>query len=193
MHKKLITSIGYLALAAVQCSCLTPTEYALSNTPSAADVTGIQQTLGLFSVAIDLKQFDLLGAVFAPNATANFTGHSVSVGLPAITSYLTRGLTGLKTQHDLGTLYINMTGPATATSYNWLQGTFFGTGSASGQTLSNFGYYKDDLVKSRGRWLIQNRVLGNFVSIKSYSTQTLLHFCNPYMSVKNPYSFPGRC
>ena len=165
MHIPLVKVLGCLALAAVQCSCITPTEYALFNNPSAGDVTGIQQTLGLFPVAIDLKQFDLLGAVFAPNATANFTGHSVSIGVPAITSYLIRGLTGLKTQHDLGTLYINMTGPGTATSYNWLQGTFFGTGSADGQVLSYFGYYKDDLIRTRGRWLVQNRLLQNFVSI----------------------------
>ena len=174
--------LACLALFSASCSCLTPTQYALLNHPSAEDHTGIQQTLGLFPLAIDLKQFDLLDAVFAANATANFTGHSVSVGVPAIKSYLSKGLTGLASQHNLGTLYINMTASDKATSYNWLQGSFFGTGNAVNQSFSDFGYYKDDLVKSHGRWLIQNRIFGTFVST-IMSILSILTFFNSRFSV----------
>lgn len=180
MRTMLMASFGWVALIAVQCSCLTSAEYALVNNPSAEDVTGIQQSLGLFAVAIDLKQFDLLDVVFSANATANFTGHSVIVGVSTIKAYLSKGLAGLKSQHNLGSLYINMTGPDKATSYNWLHGTFFGTGNASGQTFSNFGYYKDDLVRTRGHWYIQNRGIGAFVSAMSIS---LSHSCIVYMDV----------
>lgn len=183
MHKPLAEFLTSVALVAMQCSCVTPTEYALTNNPSADDVIGIQQTLGLFPVAIDLKQFDLLDAVFTPSAVANFTGHSVSVGIPAIKTYLSNGLAGLVSQHNLGTLYINKTGSDLATSYNWLQGTFFGTGAASDQSFSDFGYYKDDMVKSNGRWLIQNRVFGTFVSVMFSSTHIsstfAIHAQNP--------------
>ena len=185
MHRSLTAFLRCAVLVAMQCSCITPTEYALVNTPSAEDVTGIQQTLSLFPVAIDLKQFDLLDAVFAHNATANFTGHSVSVGVPAIKSYLSKGLTGLISQHNLGTLFVNITGPYTATSYNWLQGSFFGTGNASKQILLDFGYYKDDLVKSNGRWLVQKRVFGVFVSVLIYFF-TLMHLC---IYAQKPSSF----
>ena len=165
MHQSLTAIFTCVALLATQSSCLTPAEYALTNHPPAADdVTAIQQTLALFPLAIDLKQFDLLDAVFAPDAVANFTGHSVSVGLPAIKTYLSAGLAGLASQHNLGTLYINQTGSDTATSYNWLQGTFFGTGVAANRSYSDFGYYQDDVVKSQGRWLVKKRVFGTFVS-----------------------------
>ena len=178
MHRSLTAVFICVALVAKQCSCLTPTEYALTNNPPADDVTGIQQTLGLFPIAIDLKQFDLLDAVFAPNAVANFTGHSVSVGLPAIKTYLSNGLAGLASQHNLGTLYINQTGSDTATSYNWLQGSFFGTGAAINQSFSDFGYYQDDMVKSNGRWLVKNRVFRTFVSIVFSSTRFSPSFRN---------------
>ena len=170
-----IVGFGCGLLMVTPSSCLTATEYAMVNHPSAEDVAGIQQTLGLFPVSIDLKQFDLLDAVFSVNATANFTGRSVIVGVPAIKSYLMEGLASLKSQHNLGTLYINMTGPFEATSYHWLQGTFFGAEQhISGQTFSNFGYYKDDLVKTRGRWFIQNRSVGAFVSVLSSSMAPIL-------------------
>ena len=165
MPTRLVAFCACLGLLAWQCSCLTPAEYALGNNPSAEDVTGIQQTLGLFPVAIDQKQFDLLDAVFTTNATANFRGPSLLVGVPAIKRSLSKGLTGLISQHDLGTLYINMTEPDKAVSYNWLQGTFFGTGNSAGQTFSFFGYYRDHLVQSHGRWYIQDRFSGEFVGL----------------------------
>lgn len=171
MHQSLTASLACVAFVALRCSCLTQTGYALINNPSADDVTGIQQTLGLFPIAIDLKQFDLLDAVFTPDAVANFTGHSISVGIPAIKDYLSNGLAGLASQHNLGTLYINKTGADTATSYNWLQGSFFGTGAASNQSFSDFGYYKDDMVKSDGRWLVQNRIFG---TLGHYGTESLV-------------------
>ena len=164
MQTHLIAYFACFGLLALQSSCLTPVEYALNNKPSAEDVTAIQQTLGLFPIAIDQNQFDLLDAVFSPNATANFGSPTRLVGIPAIRSSLILGLTGLVSQHHLGTLYINMTGPHHATSYSWLQGTFFGTGDATGQTFSFFGYYRDHQVRSQGRWYVQDRFSEEFVS-----------------------------
>ena len=179
MHKLVTALTTCVVLVAMQCSCLTHTEYALTNNPSANDLTRIQQTLGLFAVAIDLKEFDLLDAVFTPNAVANFTGHSVSIGVPAIKTYLSNGLAGLVSHHNLGTLYINKTGSDTATSYNWVQGSFFSARAASNQSFSDFGYYKDDMVESNGRWLVQNRVFGTFVSDSVFFHALLFPFCNP--------------
>ena len=88
MYKYLMAFLTCMVFRPIQCSRLAPAGHALINNPSAEAFTGIQQTFGLFPIAIDLKQFDLLNAVFVPNATANFTGHSVSVGVPTIKSYL---------------------------------------------------------------------------------------------------------
>ncbi|KAL8806733.1 MAG: hypothetical protein Q9182_001131 [Xanthomendoza sp. 2 TL-2023] len=164
MHNVLTTVFTCIALATTQCLCLTPAEYAKANNASAQDITAIQQTLGLFPIAVDTKQFNLLDAVFTPTATGNFTGRSVSVGLPAIKSYFDKGLTDLVSQHNLATLYINMTGPDKATAHNWVQDSYFGTGNATEQIYMSWGYHQDDLVKSRGRWLIQKRVSGTSVS-----------------------------
>lgn len=178
MYRSFTAFLICVACNIKQSSCLTPTEHAITNNPPADDVTGIQQTLGLFPIAIDLKHFDLLDAVFAPDAVANFTGHSVSVGLPAIKTYLGNGLAGLASQHNLGTLYINQTGSHTATSYNWLQGTFFGTGAAENQSFSDFGYYEDDMVRSNSRWLVQSRVFRTFVGFVFLSTRFSPSPCN---------------
>ncbi|KAL8686644.1 MAG: hypothetical protein Q9224_005382, partial [Gallowayella concinna] len=165
MHNLFTTTIlTGIVLATTQCSCLPATEYAKINNPSSKDVTAIQQTLGLFPIAIDTKQFDLLDAVFTPTATGNFTGHSVAVGLPAIKSYFAQGLTGLVSQHNLATLYINMTGTEKATAHHWVQDSYFGTGNATESIYMSWGYHEDDLVKSRGRWLVQKRVSGTSVS-----------------------------
>ncbi|KAL9026912.1 MAG: hypothetical protein Q9196_004495 [Gyalolechia fulgens] len=162
MRTTLTAWLACVAVMAIQCTCLLSPSDALVNNPSAEDVTSIQQTLALFPVAVDLKQFHLLDAVFSPDATANFSGRSVTVGASAIKLYLSKLASGVISQHNLGTLYVNMTGPHSAAAYNWLHGTFFGTGNATGQSFSNFGYYKDDLVRRHGRWYIQNRVLVNF-------------------------------
>ena len=134
--------------------------------PSAATISSIQQTLSRFSVAIDTKQFQLLDSVFTPTATTNFTGKTIQSGLPAISAYLQNGLRGAVSQHALNTLYVTQSNPNAAHVINFLQGTFFGQGNLTGQILANFGYYEDDMVKGdNGAWLVQNRVLHNFVSI----------------------------
>ncbi|KAL8898832.1 MAG: hypothetical protein Q9207_006510 [Kuettlingeria erythrocarpa] len=168
-----LTCLALNALTVVHCLSLAPPPIGINNplpttNPSASDFAAIHQTLSLFAVSIDLKKFDLLSTVFHPDATANFTGDSLLVGIPAIKSYLAKGLAGLKSQHHLGTLYINQTGPNTAMSYNWLQGTFFGGGAGGNaggggeQVFSNFGYYEDGLVKEGGRWYIKSKVTGGF-------------------------------
>ena len=123
----------------------------------------IRQTLGLFPIAIDSKQYGLLSQVFTPSATASFTEQPIQ-GLGNITLFLTRSLAGLTSQHELSSLYINQTASDRATSTNYLQGNFFGEGDAAGQYFLSFGYYQDELVRVSDpgcveQWRVQNRLL----------------------------------
>ncbi len=141
---------------------------ALSNAATfAADWATIQQTLYLFSIAVDTKEYALLNDVFMPTATANFsTPSSQNIsGLPAITALLSKGLTGLTSQHSLTTLAVEFQSPTRANSTQYLTTTFFGLGNLTGQVYVNYGSYKDRLeLQNGGKWLVSHRDLVNLVS-----------------------------
>jgi hypothetical protein len=133
--------------------------------PTSQDVTSIQQTLNLFSVAIDTKQFHLLPAVFVPEA-AFIIGSKTVGGLDQITAFLIKGLSQLNCQHALSTLHVNMIGPGHAITINMLQGYFFGKGDLTGEMYANHGYYEDELRQQPdGTWLIVKKALHDLVGL----------------------------
>lgn len=141
---------------------------ALSNAATfAADWATIQQTLYLFSIAVDTKNYALLNDIFTPTATANFsTPSSQNIsGLAAITALLSKGLTGVVSQHSLTTLAVDFQSPTLANSTQYLTTTFLGQGNLTGQVYVNYGSYKDRLeLQNGGKWLINHRDLVNVVS-----------------------------
>ena len=143
--------------------------HGISIQPDAETVTSIETTVSLFSIAYDTNRLSLLHDVFTPTATANFTGDSILTGAPAIIEFLTSTIISGGSQHAASTLHVNQTSSDTASVISYLQAVFFGSGATEGQILQNWGYYEDDMVKQRsGRWLVQNRVLHNFVSGTPY-------------------------
>ena len=145
-----------------------------SHVPSqTTSLVSIQQTLALFAVAVDTKNYALFSSVFTPNVTANFStpGTENIQGISQLTEILSQNLTGLISQHSLSTLQVNFTSQTVATSVQYLVGTFFGQGNLTGQTLSNYGSYVDTLLlQEDGGWLVNARVLRNLVSLFFSST-----------------------
>jgi hypothetical protein len=149
-----------IAWSSIVC-CSTVNASSTTLFPTADEITAIQQTLNLFSIAIDTKQYHLLNSVFTSDAT--FT--DFSTGRDNIISKLETSLKDITSQHALSNLHVNMTGPGQATTINYLQGAFFGQGDLAGQIYENFGYYQDQLrLQWGGTWLIHNKTLTNFVS-----------------------------
>lgn len=135
--------------------------------PSPETFTSIQNTLSLFSIAYDTRQLSMLCEVFHPTATTNFTGESVQTGLPAIMDFLQSTLIPGGSQHTSNTLHVNQTSSHTATVVSYLQAIFFGYGDTKGQVYQNYGFYEDQMVKQEtGKWLVQSRVIHNFVSFR---------------------------
>ncbi|KAK4495546.1 hypothetical protein PRZ48_013878 [Zasmidium cellare] len=133
-------------------------------TAQLTDWERIHQTLHRYAPAIDMKDFAQLDQVFSQNAHINYTGFLSDVsGLPAIQAGLTKSVTGLRTQHLLGTTIIDidhslpMLGKKSANSTTYFQASLFAETGTNLTTL--FGYYADDLSEGHQGWRIDNRTL----------------------------------
>lgn len=86
----------------------------------------IEQTLNVFSHAVDTQNFGLLNLHFTSDAYCNFNDDKgILHGIENITANLADGLIGVKTHHALSTQLIKLTTSMTATSVSYLQGSFF--------------------------------------------------------------------
>ena len=123
----------------------------------------IRNTLGLYPLCIDGKNFDALDRVFTPNAVANFsTPIFVLSGLPAIQARLQETLALVDTQHSYGTQVVEIRhGGCEAVAVTYFIASHFGRGAHVGGVLYAYGQYQDTLVKiSRtGEWRIKERNL----------------------------------
>jgi hypothetical protein len=71
-------------------------------------VISLQQTLSLYPLAVDSKNFQDLDQVFAKNVVANYsTPIGVLNGLPTVISVLNASLAAVLTQHDLTTYSVS--------------------------------------------------------------------------------------
>ena len=148
--------------------------------PDATTYTGIQETLALWPLAIDSKQYALVPQIFTASPFAQLSGRNLN-GTPAIVNFLVGFLANVSSQHHLGQLQVNQTGPDTADVVQYLTGSFFGQGGAAGKMYQAFGFYKDEMVRDEeGRWLVQNRVLIEYVSLLSFP----LSFFNPFSAAE---------
>jgi hypothetical protein len=125
------------------------------------DVDGIRNTLSLYPLAIDGKNFPALGLVFATNAVANyFTPLNVLTPLSTIESALEASLAPVTTQNSFGTQVIDVLSPNTAVSVTYYTATHFGMGQFAGQIVTAYGQYQDVWAKQTGNtWKISHRNL----------------------------------
>lgn len=89
---------------------LFPAVLSCSHIPSSAVTTAIvslQQTIALYPLAVDGKNFSALSAVFAPNVVANYSAPlNVIYGLEAVEATLQAALAPVITQHALSTFSV---------------------------------------------------------------------------------------
>lgn len=139
--------------------------------PSAQDVVDIQQTLNLFSFAVDANRLDLIDSIFTPDAEVVVAGKPYS-GSDQISKSLGQLLDKVQScQHALSTLHVSIIGPGRARTVNMLRGIFFGKGPLAGEVYSSYGYYEDELVQEEkpdgagrgGRWRIVKKTLHSLV------------------------------
>lgn len=125
------------------------------------DVDAIRNTLALYPLAIDGKNFPALGLVFAENAVANYsTPLGVLTPLSVIESGLEASLAPVITQHSFGTQVIDVLSSNSATSVTYYTATHFGQGQYVGQILTAYGQYQDVWAKQKDRtWKITHRNL----------------------------------
>lgn len=130
----------------------------------------ITQILSTYPLAIDSKNYTLLSSVFAPEATANYTGPASNLtGLSGIEAGLKLAVSPYyQTQHLLGSptiivesgmgmgLGMGMIMGGKASSVQYFQATLF---EASKDVTTLFGVYYDEFVKGKEGWRIQRREL----------------------------------
>jgi len=134
----------------------------------------IRQTLSLYALAIDGRNYDILRKVFTTDARANYSDPiGVLNGVQAIIDNLAPGLsTFVSTQHHLGTQMIHICGPKSAVSVTYFQATHYFTPYTGVQNpvdnskvLIDKAQYQDTWAKQKdGSWKIVNRNLVRMVS-----------------------------
>ncbi|KAL3463456.1 hypothetical protein BJX64DRAFT_287474 [Aspergillus heterothallicus] len=129
--------------------------------PDPTPIESIRQTLALYPLAIDSKNFSSLSLIFAPDAVANYSAPlGVLTGLPEIESVLNASLACVTTQHSLGTQVINVLSHEMARSVTYYTAAHFGKGDLSSETAVVYGQYQDIWKKARdGTWRIVGRDL----------------------------------
>jgi ketosteroid isomerase-like protein len=124
-----------------------------------ADHLEIQQVINLYASAIDKHQWSALDGVFTDDAVANFIGIGVFEGRQAIADLIASVLTQCSaTQHLLGNINIVVSGD-TATATCYLSALHVGLGDYAAETLTVWGEYSDELVRTANGWRIAHRTL----------------------------------
>ncbi|KAL9065785.1 MAG: hypothetical protein Q9161_008010 [Pseudevernia consocians] len=121
----------------------------------------IHQTIHTYPLAIDSKDFAMLSKVFAPDASANYTGDLSNLnGLSAIQTGLAASVANVYSQHLLGTTVIDIhSDRITANSTTYFQASLFGKPYSIGSVVYLYGYYGDALEKINEGWRISKRQL----------------------------------
>ncbi|KAG9195452.1 hypothetical protein G6011_00573 [Alternaria panax] len=137
--------------------------------PDPIATESIRQTLALYALAIDGRNYELLRKVFATNVRANYSDPiGVLNGVQAIIDNLAPGLsTFVSTQHHLGTQLIHICGLTSAVSVTYFQATHYftlytGVGNPvdNSKVLIDKAQYQDTWARqSDGGWKITNRNL----------------------------------
>jgi len=122
----------------------------------------LQQTLALYPLAIDGKNFTALSAVFAQNVVANYSAPlNVLYGLDAVEAALQAALAPVNTQHALSTFSVQHLNSeaGTADTVQYYTASHFGMGDYYGQVVYAYGKYVDQWAFRDEGWRIENRVL----------------------------------
>lgn len=93
-----------LALFSVLQTALTTRQIPLHDSTS---VIFLQQTLALYAIGTDTKDFSIWSDVFSPNIVANYSApFPILTGLPNLTTAISTGLLPVTTQHALSSFSV---------------------------------------------------------------------------------------
>ncbi|KAK5678255.1 hypothetical protein LTS10_009425 [Elasticomyces elasticus] len=110
----------------------------------------IRNTLALYPVCIDGKDFASLSLVFTENAVANYSEPlNTLTPLSDIQTVLEASLAPVATQHQLGTQVVELFGHCAARSLTYFVANHFGKGVYEGQAAYAYGQYRDVWTKTR--------------------------------------------
>lgn len=137
-------------------------------------IDAIRNTLALYPLAVDGKDFAALSEVFISDAVANYSAPlNVLTPLDTIESVLQGSLATVNTQHSYGTQVIQLFGPCVARSVTYFRAAHFGIGIYEGQIASAYGQYRDVLVLLEEGWRIKERTLAYMVCLSRGSSIAL--------------------
>ncbi|KAI5244501.1 hypothetical protein E4T47_02669 [Aureobasidium subglaciale] len=110
------------------------------------DYNAITNTISLYCIALDNKDWELLKHVFVPDviATYPFNSHPIH-GLEALSKRIQQRLAPVTTQHALTTQHL-IVSDRTAKVTTYFTGVHFGRGKWLGQCVTAYGKYIDELV-----------------------------------------------
>lgn len=129
-------------------------------------IEAIKNTLALYPLAIDGKDFSALSLVFSTDAVANYSAPlNVLAPLSTIESVLEASLAAVATQHSYGTQVVQMFGPCVARTVTYFRAAHFGVGVYEGEVVYAYGQYRDVLVLLEEGWRIRDRTLAYMVCV----------------------------
>ncbi|OCL00634.1 uncharacterized protein K441DRAFT_651620 [Cenococcum geophilum 1.58] len=131
-------------------------------TPNSLDHIAIQNTLARYCIALDDKDFAALSDVFVADCDAHYPipGGDLK-GVTAVQNAIQARLKPVTSQHALTTQTITISEDGmTASAVTYFTGVHFGTGVKEGQSVTAYGKYLDELVRSETQseqWRIKRR------------------------------------
>ena len=126
--------------------------------PKTDDTIQIMDTLARYAIAMDQRDWPLLGSVFTQNFTydaGEWTTHSLADYLERLQPYL-EGCG--PTQHLLGNYQIDIDGD-TARTQVYVRAFHVGTRELSSTTYEMFGVYRDEMRRTEAGWRSIRRTL----------------------------------
>ncbi|KAL4886723.1 hypothetical protein BJY04DRAFT_213479 [Aspergillus karnatakaensis] len=141
-----------------------PTLFPPPSTLSPADLIAtesIRQTLALYPLAIDGKNFAALSQIFTPDIIANYSAPlGILSPLSNIQEVLSTSLACVTTQHSFGTQVIDILNEDEAVSVTYYQAAHFGTAEGlTNQVATAYGQYQDFWIRVEGGWRVRGRNL----------------------------------
>lgn len=122
------------------------------------DILAIQNTLALYPIYLDTKEFTSFASIFTPDVYANYSGPYPWIGLPELQGNLSSFLVNVTTQHSLTTQYIQMLEQGKANVTTYLIAQHFGSGAYEGEMATAYGKYEDTLKLTSDRvWKVSTR------------------------------------
>ncbi|MEG0052139.1 MAG: nuclear transport factor 2 family protein [Comamonas sp.] len=118
----------------------------------------LSQVLVRYATACDMRNWDLLQQVFAPDCKTIYGGKSKCQGLNEVRYMISSHLDGCgPTQHLLGNLEVDASDPACVVSKIQVRAVHKGLNERSALRYDAIGFYEDVWVQLPQGWRIQKR------------------------------------